>query len=68
MGYLLKLIASLESCNTALLSKLNQAEKELAELRKPAAHVLPRTASTDDLLQTYGWERKLTRMGWKPPP
>jgi len=64
--HLLKFIASLESCNTALLNKLNQTERELAALRKSAAQTLPGTELTDDPEQSYGWERKLTRIQWRP--
>lgn len=65
--YLLKLIASLESCNAALFNKLARVEGELAALMKPPAHTLPRTGSADDPEQLYGYSRKLTRMGWRPP-
>jgi len=64
--HLLKLITSLESCNAALCNKLARVESELAMLRKPPAHTLPGTESTDNPEQLYGWERKLTRMGWRP--
>ena len=65
--YLLKLVASLEACNTALLNKLNQTERELSVLRQAPAQMLPKAKSNDDAGQSYGWERKLTRMGWRPP-
>ncbi len=65
--HLLRRIAALESRNTALLGKLVQAQKELAELKRPAADTLPKTPSTGSPVQTYGWERKLTRMGWRQP-
>ena len=64
--YLLKLVAELESCNMALLGKLNQAEKELAALRQLPARTLPGTESTANLEQSFGWERKLTRTQWRP--
>ena len=63
--YLLKFIASLESCNATLCNKLAQLERELATLRNPAARTVPRTESTDSPEQLYGYSRKLTRMGWR---
>lgn len=64
--HLLKLIASLESCNAALFNKLVQAQRELAALRQPPASTLPGTELADHPEQSCGWERKLTRMGWRP--
>ena len=64
--YLLKLVASLESCNMALLNKLNHAEKELAALRQSPTDTLKKTESTYNPEQSYGWERKLTRLKWQP--
>ncbi len=61
--HFLQLIASLESCNAALCNKLAQVEWELATLRKPA---LPETELAGHHEQSYGWERKLTRTGWRP--
>lgn len=66
MESLLKLVASLESCNTALLDRLNHAERELYALKNPAA--APTAEATAGTGQLYGWERKLTRSGWRPPP
>ena len=64
--YLLKLVASLESCNTALFNKLNQAERELATLKKSIVQALPKTEPTGNQKQSFCWERKLTRTQWKP--
>ena len=64
--HLLKRIASLESCNMALLNKLNHAEKELAALRQSPTDTLKKTESTYNPEQSYGWERKLTRLKWQP--
>ena len=63
---LLKRIASLESSNSALLNKLNFAQKEFDALRLTPAKILPIVESSAGLAQTYGWERKLTRTGWRP--
>ena len=62
--YLLKLVASLESCNTALFNKLAQTQRELDALKNPPAHT--GTEPTGNTKQSYGWERKLTRAGWRP--
>lgn len=68
MECLLKLVAQLESCNMALLNKLNQAEKELATLRQSSGESLPEpeTKQAGHHGQSYGWERKLTRTQWRP--
>ena len=62
--YLLKLIASLEACNKALLNKLDQAQMNLATLRQ--SQVLQGMEPTGEPEQLHTWERKL-RMGWRPP-
>jgi len=64
--HLLQLITSLESCNAALFVKLVQTQRELAALKQLSAPTSPGTASNACTGQTYGWERKLTRMGWRP--
>lgn len=64
--HLLKLIASLEACNAALFNKLVQTQKELAALRQLPANALPGMELADHHEQSCGWERKLTRMGWRP--
>lgn len=64
--YLLKLVASLESCNTALLIKLNQAERELVARRQSSVQTLPEMEPINGSEQSYGWERKLTRTRWRP--
>ena len=64
--YLLKLVASLEACNMALLNKLNQAERELAALRQTPAHTLLQAEPAANPEQPFGWERKLTRTQWRP--
>lgn len=65
--YLLKLVASLEACNMALLNKFNQAERELAVLRQSSEISLPGTEQAGHHNQTFGWERKLTRTQWRQP-
>ena len=62
--HLLKLIASLKSCNTALLNKLDQTQEELATLRQ--SKILQGMESTDDPEQLHTWERKM-KMGWRQP-
>jgi len=62
----LKLVASLEACNMALLNKLNQAERELAMLAGAPKASLPETKHGGHGGQAYGWERKLTRTQWRP--
>lgn len=64
--HLLKLIASLEACNAALLNQLVQTQKELTALRQLPANALPGTELADHHEQSCGWERKLTRLGWRP--
>ena len=64
--HLLKLVASLEACNMALLNKLNQAERELAALRQTPAHTLLQAEPAANPEQSFGWERKLTRTQWRP--
>lgn len=63
---LLKLIASLESYNAALCDKLAQAEMDLAALKQRFVFNLPCTESQACAGQSCGWERKLTRMQWRP--
>lgn len=63
--YLLKLVASLEACNMALLSKLTQVERELATLKESTKASAPETDRAGHHHQAYGWERKLARKQWR---
>lgn len=63
---LLQRIAFLEFSNIALLNKLNFAQRELDALRLVPAATLPIMEPSAVSAQTYGWERKLTRTGWRP--
>jgi len=65
-GQLTKLIASLESYNATLCSKLAQAEIELAALKQRLVFNSPDAGSQAYAVQSCGWERKLTRMQWRP--
>lgn len=63
--HLLKRIALLESCNATLSSKLAAAHKELAALKQPPPHILPRknTEPGDRSVKLYVMNNQTQKTG-----